>query len=519
MKDSHTFVPPRSKEFYRIGPEFNRTIQNFQLFDPNGNPLYTIISARIDRGFQKTDGDNWLSYRRNYFTLVASYSLVGKDDVGELGKTPQHPVMVSHGGVTSKVKSFAIRITAFRIQKNGECDEIALIQHTAKRDKGPRQPPAIVPAVPGVLPDHAFMRDNANYRSTAQLRKVEPFFFKSKSLIGPFTEGYPEEKVAHVVLFDRVQFTTAGGGGSQTCKAAVQLIVTLEDDTSNYVVAHSETPTFTLRNRSPGNYYEDGTLIPRSRKAAMNENDNSNANEPRTNDFDDNKKEHTNKRQNSFVTERPDLKVARLSSNMYNSLESQASFMTVDGAGQMRNGFGEIKFEHAVLPTLDLKNELPVTPSTPLKPTAPLPNITPATAIGDVPKDLNKKRRGRPPKTPSGASIEPEFHHDEDAEQSGDDDDSEQVKNKPDNGDEVEEESDSEEEETAEEIRKRDLMRLRSGRSTVQSETQAERTGIANPESNGFELQIGRARPSASRETHGPAETGRTLRHTTRNST
>lgn len=323
MKE-HTFVPPRSKEFYRVGPEFKRTCQNFQLTDPTGKPLYTIISARIDRGFQKTDNDTWLSYRRNYFTLAASFSIVEKDNV-ELGKVPTFPVHVSHGDVTSRVQSFAIRLTAFRICSNGDAEEIALIQHTPKRDKGPRQPPAIVPAIPGLLPDHDFMRDNANYRSSAQLRKVEPFFYRSKSLLGPFTENYPTEKVAHVVLFDRVQFTTAGGGGSQVCKAAVQLIVTLEDDVS-YVVAWCETPPFTLRNRSPGNYYDDGTLIPRSRKG-----------------FTDSST--VQKRTNSFVAERPDLKIPKVKHGMF-AFDSKSDIVKSERFGDKKVGeYKEVKFE------------------------------------------------------------------------------------------------------------------------------------------------------------------------------
>lgn len=258
-------APPRSKEFYRVGPDFKRTCQNFQLTGPNGNQLYTVISARFDRGFQKTGPDSWLSYRRNYFTLTACFSLVERDNLA-YGMVPPYPVYVSHGNITKRVESFAIRITALRVCNNGDTVELPLIQHTPKRDKGPREPPAIVPAVPGLLPDHNFMRENTLYRSHARLQKIEPFFYRSKSLLGPFCEKYPNEKVAHVVLYDRVQFTTAGGGGSQVCKAVVQLIVTLEDSVS-YVVAWSETPPFTLRNRSPGNYYENGSLIPRPRKS------------------------------------------------------------------------------------------------------------------------------------------------------------------------------------------------------------------------------------------------------------
>lgn len=269
FKELKPVRPPRSKEFYRIGPNFERTCQNFDLCDPNGVPVYTIISARFDRGFKKfPNSDSWLSYRRNYFTLTSSFSLVQKGNFS-IGKIPPFPVYAAQDGkIKSKVLSFAIRITALRVCIDGDVEELPLVQHTAKRDKGPRDAPAIVPAIPGLLPDHNFMRNNTHYRSSSRLQKIEPFFYRKVGPeLGPFCENYPpDDKVAHVVLHDRVQFTTAGGGGSQICKAVVQLIATLEDG-SSYVVAWSETQPFTLRNRSPGNYYDDGTLIPRAKKA------------------------------------------------------------------------------------------------------------------------------------------------------------------------------------------------------------------------------------------------------------
>lgn len=269
FKELKPVRPPRSKEFYRIGPNFERTCQNFDLCDPNGVPVYTIISARFDRGFKKfPNSDSWLSYRRNYFTLTSSFSLVQKGNFS-IGKIPPFSVYATQDGkIKSKVLSFAIRITALRVCIDGDVEELPLVQHTAKRDKGPRDAPAIVPAIPGLLPDHNFMRNNTHYRSSSRLQKIEPFFYRKVGPeLGPFCENYPpDDKVAHVVLHDRVQFTTAGGGGSQICKAVVQLIATLEDG-SSYVAAWSETQPFTLRNRSPGNYYDDGTLIPRAKKA------------------------------------------------------------------------------------------------------------------------------------------------------------------------------------------------------------------------------------------------------------
>lgn len=549
----HKFVPPRSKEFYRVGPEFKRTSQNFQLSDPTGKPLYTIISARIDRGFQKTEDDSWLSYRRNYFTLAASFSIVEKDKV-ELGKVPPYPVHVSHGDVTSPVQSFAIRLTAFRVCNNGETEEIPLIQHTPKRDKGPRQPPAIVPAVPGVLPDHDFMRDNANYRSSAQLRKVEPFFYRSKSLLGPFTENYPTEKVAHVVLFDRVQFTTAGGGGSQICKAAVQLIVTLNDAVS-YVVAWCETPPFTLRNRSPGNYYEDGTLIPRSRKGFSDSPTATGA---------------PIKRKNSFVAERPDLKIPK-SSQAFHPFDAthEMNLVSVPDKVEYKKVIFSAKpeaLESSVLVGESssvqdniLENETaPEHVSESLVEPKVDPELEPENKVETVPE---KRKRGRPKvvKGPSKPPIE-EKPSAEPVEEKGrhrrtrkkpepevvkveqippktrtrrqkvKEQEEEVIKDKPneepvvkpqpfteqvtDNTTVVDDsDSDSDEfEESEEEMRKRDLMRLRSGSmhlgATSRPYLGVSTAATASPAITTFEFMsqspIGRARPSASRETFTP---------------
>lgn len=531
----HKFVPPRSKEFYRVGPEFKRTCQNFQLSDPSGNPLYTIISARIDRGFQKKDDDSWLSYRRNYFTLSASFSIVEKDNV-ELGRVPPCPVHVSHGNLTSRVHSFAIRLTAFRICSNGESEEIPLIQHTAKRDKGPREPPAIVPAVPGVLPDHDFMRDNANYRSSAQLRKVEPFFYRSKSLLGPFTEKYATEKVAHVVLFDRIQFTTAGGGGSQVCKASVQLIVTLEDAVS-YVVAWCETPPFTLRNRSPANYYKDGTLIPRTRKGF-----------PETSP--------AKRLKSSFVAERPDLKVSKITEGMFTFDSTKSNAATVHEkmeykdlsfagfrAPENTSTFSEGHPESGRKPESKLELEFEPKDDT-------LPDAGLARRKRGKPKTITKSKKKADagmdgPDNPGPAKREGKGRRNVDAvkvettkltqrtrSQSRRIKESQvlstniSVKEAPEKGvqsqpaeynfplkEQVEgPDSDSDElEESEEEMRKRDFMRLRTGSTHLGAGARPGLTSTATSPATlpSFDFMsqssIGRARPSASRDTYTPA--------------
>ncbi len=573
--------------------------------DPKGKPLYSIISARIDRGFQKSDDETWISYRRNYFTLVASFSLVEQNHV-ELGKVPSFPIYIINGNIRSQVRSFSIRLTAFKVLDGDESEEIALIQHTAKRYKGPRQPPSVIPAVPGLLPDHAFMRDNANYRSAAQLQKVEPFFFRSRSLMGPFAAQYPEEKVAHVVLFDRVQFTPAGGGGSQKCKAVVQLMAELDDNVS-FVVAHCETPPFTLRNRSPGNYFEDGTLIPRSRKAAaalaafnnsigpMSNNPNHNSPDSIINGINPGseethldlasvygksnepqlrlKKISENKRKNSFVTERPDLRVARLSSDAFAFESSRQNVLGSEGrpnssgAGELnsyfaaaseKTGFNQIRFENTEFPKFEVESDT-------------VSALQQGVSGSSVP--VEKRRRGRPKVTAKQVipiaepdtkntqgtnllqnvdyskldaigNIEnqelPQTYQSQPKRQnsSSNNDTNDDFNNDDDD--------DTDDSEDYEEVRKRDMMRLRSRPITssihnpkdipepstttiaptpvggsnsstsaantyklVQpTETPSSTPSTAGAPSGNFEFQspIGRARPSASRETHGPSD-------------
>lgn len=516
------------------------------------------------------------------------------------GKVPPFPVYLTYDNTRCQVKSFSIRLTAFKVLDNGKSEEIALIQHTAKRYKGPRQPPSVVSAVPGVLPDHAFIRDNANYRSSAQLQKVEPFFFCNRSLIGPFAAQYPEEKIAHVVLFDRVQFTPAGGGGSQTCKAVIQLIAELDENVS-YVIAYCETPSFTLRNRSPGNYFEDGTLIPRSRKAvaalaasnssfttisenldnenSTNKNNNKSSSEKKNYDSLANvynkinetqlrlKKALESKRKNSFVTERPDFRVARLSYDAVSSENTRQNLLfteggnNIGGVGELSTttgvptGFNHIRFGNTEFPKLEIQN-------------VTNPIFQQDTSTGSA--MLEKRKRGRPKATTkknalmsasdlkqtqtnkqstnsskkeidvTGTTLDQQLslinqfqnpqnlngNYDKNNDHSNDDDD------------------DTDDSEDYEELRKRDMMRLRSRsitssihnlKETSESFTSKTITGSAGKSNNlvsssntykvvqpvrnaptispttvtpsrNFELQspIGRALPSASRETHGP---------------
>lgn len=242
----------KTKKFFRIGPGMKRTCQNFHIVDPSGRQVYALIASRIDRGFHMGSA-GWLTYRRNYITVSSSFSLTTNTRM-EYGKVPQCHLYVCNGDSRLLIRSFALRITAFQIFSEDVLEEIPLIQHTPKRNKGFKKPPAIIPAVPGLLPSHNFIQNNTTCRTMSRRIAVENLFTHPRKGLGTFVEYYPEcENINHVVVFERIQFTTPSGGESNKCKLVVQLITTLENGVS-YVAAWSETPPFSLRIRSPSSY-------------------------------------------------------------------------------------------------------------------------------------------------------------------------------------------------------------------------------------------------------------------------
>lgn len=67
-------VAPRSVDLFRVGPPFSETVQHLPLYrSEDHQSVIPRIKARIDRGFELSSSGLWIGYKRNYFTLVASY--------------------------------------------------------------------------------------------------------------------------------------------------------------------------------------------------------------------------------------------------------------------------------------------------------------------------------------------------------------------------------------------------------------------------------------------------------------
>lgn len=253
-------------EFLKIGPSFGRTNQVLNIVDPEGKSIYTILACRLDRGFHMVD-DEWITYRRNYFTLTASYSLTFGDPI-EYGKVPRCNLYLDVDNEKSKILFFSIKTSAIELDSSKGFQNVALIQTTSKCNIGTQQEPSAIPIVPGILPSHEFIKHNCILRAANQKQGIEKLLAYPKVELGEFGQYYitnseTNGNIPFVALFERLQFSTPSSGDSRKVKALVQLIVTLESGES-YVAAWSETPYFTLCIRPPSSYPDRTALIQRS---------------------------------------------------------------------------------------------------------------------------------------------------------------------------------------------------------------------------------------------------------------
>lgn len=252
--NSKSKIAPRSSLQFKVGPPFGKTIQVSSVHSTaTKEALVPHIDARIDRGFDLIDNE-WIGYKRNYFSVVASFQF---EDFNKLEfqtsgfyteiKNEIHPV-----------KRFAIRLVSRCLEDNSE---VPLVQHTAKRDRGPQIEPPVVTVVPGALPSHFVIKESANIRKQARIMHFDRLFYDENFL--PKTEEsilntYPSGNLTKVVKYERIQFASSAqhrkpSTGKKNFILQVELMVELEKDTYA-VIALSATPPLTVRGRSPSNY-------------------------------------------------------------------------------------------------------------------------------------------------------------------------------------------------------------------------------------------------------------------------
>ncbi|KAK6462652.1 hypothetical protein DFJ63DRAFT_335966 [Scheffersomyces coipomensis] len=304
-------VAPRSTDLFRVGPQFSETRHHQEIYckgnDVEVNP---ILEARIDRGFEIGENGNWIGYKRNYFTLVSAFTLENfnferfmnnkfytfeKNRNGTTSSnginTPNtangnghhnhHPHLQQHS-LNHHLHPSKVEISYFAIRLVAKCSDddvsISLIQHTAKRDKGPQFPPPIYPAVPGDLPDHETVKASCNKRNGNKIESMNKVFYfdrneyyhhinlnsmKDDSIL----KNYPSDSIAKIARFERIQFTSSiriksASANSRYFTLHVELLGIIEDEDMQIqpiLLSSIETPPLIIRGRSPSNYHKDRT--------------------------------------------------------------------------------------------------------------------------------------------------------------------------------------------------------------------------------------------------------------------
>lgn len=221
------------------------------LFAADGALIEPEIIGRVEKGFFLADQD-WTCYRRNYFTVVCSFSL--NPSVHAL------PVLVKRTSTSQaeNVTCFAMSISAVVDNPGGKTVE--LVQHTPKRDKGPQLKPGKLKLAPSQPSGKGFPPQaqqnlsphGAEYTSFAQ---------------------QPQQQ-QYVGSFERIQFksATANNGKRRAAQQYYHLIIELYADVSNATsgappqeaqwvkVARKVSAPMVVRGRSPGHYADGGRL-------------------------------------------------------------------------------------------------------------------------------------------------------------------------------------------------------------------------------------------------------------------
>lgn len=273
-------VAPRSSDLFRVGPGFSETRHHQDIYcKKNDMDVNPILEARIDRGFETGENGTWIGYKRNYFTLVASFLLENFDFNRFIQNKFYTYEKASKDGESIEKK---VEISYFAIRLVAKCsdDEVAisLVQHTAKRDKGPQFPPPIYPAVPGDMPDHETVRASCNKRNGNKIENMNKVFYFDRAEYYHNTnldtikddsvlKNYPSDSIARVARFERIQFTSSirlksTSVNSRYFTLHVELLGIIEDEDAQIqpiLLSSIETPPLIIRGRSPSNYHKDRT--------------------------------------------------------------------------------------------------------------------------------------------------------------------------------------------------------------------------------------------------------------------
>ncbi|CAZ82786.1 unnamed protein product [Tuber melanosporum] len=249
------------------GPPLGETQLIHSLTSADGHLVRPEIHARVDKGFFLSERD-WTCYRRNYFSVICSYSLQPT--------TYSLPLYLRRtaGGPTEHVLAFAMCISAVVDAPGGKV--VDLVQHTPKRDKGPQHKPNRIKLSPQPTGGMAFAASSSSPVLQQQVHSPQ-----AGSLDREYSFPQQTQQQQHIAVFDRIQFksATANNGKRRAAQQYYHLIVELFADVGSpsssaaSVSGHPSNPQgsdggwvkiayrisapMVVRGRSPGHYADE----------------------------------------------------------------------------------------------------------------------------------------------------------------------------------------------------------------------------------------------------------------------
>lgn len=252
-----------------------------------GQSVTPEIHAKVEKGFfLSTVDQKWTCYRRNYFSVQCSFELHPNINNGRMF------LKKSNSSTSEQIQAMGMRLSAAVDGSAGK--GIELVQHTPKRDQGPKLPIEVTNVSPmssTVRGDHTTMSPSGVYSVAiptfhptghvpGPLLPMQADTTSSSSSIGvsQATGGYsyggqaaahlpmPGQNTSHT--FERVQFkqATANNGKRRASQQYFHLIVELwadirKDSSADPVwvkVAHRVSEKIVVRGRSPSHYQNEG---------------------------------------------------------------------------------------------------------------------------------------------------------------------------------------------------------------------------------------------------------------------
>jgi meiosis-specific transcription factor NDT80 len=212
------------------------------------------VQGCIDKGFFQADGE-WTCYRRNYFSCVCHYTLSPYYPGVPVDFTPSP---TSSRAQTSTVQGFSMKISA--VVADNDQQEIELVQHTPKRDKGPTTNPPRV----ALMAKH-----ESGHHNHAGI------YGNNGAMVPNGNPHYPDAWVASdtagnstltETTFERIQFkqATQNNGKRRAAQQYYHLIIELwanigppGGQESWIKIAYRKSAKMIVRGRSPGHYQND----------------------------------------------------------------------------------------------------------------------------------------------------------------------------------------------------------------------------------------------------------------------